>query len=326
MDPEMLGLTYIKGASTDSGIDTNPCMAPGVRGAMPGRAGEQGHPWASGLHEDAPSQEDHGKLYLPQGYASNLSSQVTEGSIGDLSEISSHSSLIHPAVLQLLSVSREFNRTPMWVLLTSLGPIWQRGKRVTRGNGEAAGSDFAGCGPDGHEYGDAAEATDDVSVPRKNGSHHSGSPLARGVRYCLSTDSAKVYTIPQTGSSGPDPEPEPEPDPEPEPEPEPEQGPSSEACGQTRTLHGCKLPVGMKTSDGDDEGPPNISECGHLYAQEAACRVQAGDPEGNSLQRRSKEDYLKMMLSSDPAGDRTQKRLAQADGDSDWTLTLVLTD
>ncbi|CAG05194.1 unnamed protein product, partial [Tetraodon nigroviridis] len=37
MDPEMLGLTYIKGASTDSGIDTNPCMAPGVRVLMQGR-------------------------------------------------------------------------------------------------------------------------------------------------------------------------------------------------------------------------------------------------------------------------------------------------
>lgn len=92
MDPEMLGLTYIKGASTDSGIDTNPCMAPGVRVLMQGRAGEQGHPWASGHHDDGASEEDHGKLYLPQGYASPiLSSQVTEGSIGDLSEISSHS-------------------------------------------------------------------------------------------------------------------------------------------------------------------------------------------------------------------------------------------
>lgn len=92
MDPEMLGLTYIKGASTDSGIDTNPCMAPGVRVLMQGRMSEQGHPWASGHHEDAPSEEDHGKLYLQQDYASPmLSSQVTEGSIGDLSEISSHS-------------------------------------------------------------------------------------------------------------------------------------------------------------------------------------------------------------------------------------------
>ncbi|XP_044070798.1 signal-induced proliferation-associated 1-like protein 2 isoform X3 [Siniperca chuatsi] len=92
MDPEMLGLTYIKGASTDSGIDTNPCMAPGARVLLQGRVGEQGHPWVSEHHEDGASEEDHGKLYLPQGYASAImSSHVTEGSIGDLSEISSHS-------------------------------------------------------------------------------------------------------------------------------------------------------------------------------------------------------------------------------------------
>uniref|UniRef100_A0A8D3AG36 Signal induced proliferation associated 1 like 2 n=1 Tax=Scophthalmus maximus TaxID=52904 RepID=A0A8D3AG36_SCOMX len=181
MDPEMLGLTYIKGASTDSGIDTNPCMAPGARVLLQGRMGEQGHPWVSEHHEDGASEEDHGKLYLPQGYASAiLSSHATEGSIGDLSEISSHSS----------------------------------------------------------------------------GSHHSGSPLARGARYCMSADSSKVYTIPQTSSSGPGPEQEPEP------------GPSSEACGQTRPEPGCILPMGMKTTDAvddDDEahstdGPPNISE------------------------------------------------------------------
>ncbi|XP_018535764.1 signal-induced proliferation-associated 1-like protein 2 isoform X5 [Lates calcarifer] len=92
MDPEILGLTYIKGASTDSGIDTNPCVAPGARVLLQGRMGEQGHPWVSEHHEDGASEEDHGKLYLPQGYASAImSSHVTEGSIGDLSEISSHS-------------------------------------------------------------------------------------------------------------------------------------------------------------------------------------------------------------------------------------------
>ncbi|XP_029305163.1 signal-induced proliferation-associated 1-like protein 2 isoform X4 [Cottoperca gobio] len=92
MDPEMLGLTYIKGASTDSGIDTNPCVAPGARVLLQGRVGEQGHPWVSEHHEDGASEEDHGKLYMPQGYASAImSSHVTEGSIGDLSEISSHS-------------------------------------------------------------------------------------------------------------------------------------------------------------------------------------------------------------------------------------------
>ncbi|XP_022046955.1 signal-induced proliferation-associated 1-like protein 2 isoform X3 [Acanthochromis polyacanthus] len=226
MDPEMLGLTYIKGASTDSGIDTNPCVAPGARVLLQGRVGEQGQPWVSEHHEDGTSEEDHGKLYLPQGYASAImSSHVTEGSIGDLSEISSHSS----------------------------------------------------------------------------GSHHSGSPLARGARYCISADSSKVYTIPQTSSSGS------------EPGPEPESGPSSEACGQTRTQASCKLPVGMTTTDDDDddedahstEGPPSISECGQLYAQEAACRLQA---DGKSLQRLSKEEYLKMMLPGSPPGeDRNRK-------------------
>ena len=56
----------------------------------------------------------------------------------------------------------------------------------------------------------------------------------------MSADSSKVYTIPQTSSSGPEPEPEP--------------GPSSEACGQTRPELGCNLLVGVKTTGGDDEG------------------------------------------------------------------------
>ncbi|XP_035982427.1 signal-induced proliferation-associated 1-like protein 2 isoform X4 [Fundulus heteroclitus] len=92
MDPEMLGLTYIKGASTDSGIDTNPCMPPGARVLLQGRVGEHGHPWVSEHHEDEMTEEDHGKLYSQQGFASAImSGHVTEGSIGDLSEISSHS-------------------------------------------------------------------------------------------------------------------------------------------------------------------------------------------------------------------------------------------
>ncbi|KAJ4948193.1 hypothetical protein JOQ06_019730, partial [Pogonophryne albipinna] len=238
MDPEMLGLTYIKGASTDSGIDTNPCVAPGARVLLQGRVGEQGHPWASEHHEDGASEEDHGKLYMPHGYTSAImSSHVTEGSIGDLSEISSHSS----------------------------------------------------------------------------GSHHSGSPLARGARYCMSADSSKVYTIPQSSSTGPELGPE----------------PSSEACGQTRPLSGCTLPVDMKTNEDEDahctEGPPNISECGgaesllafllkmlsdrsrQLYAEEA-CRLQAAEQDGKSLQRLSKEEYLKMMLLDSPPGeDRSRK-------------------
>ncbi|XP_063348394.1 signal-induced proliferation-associated 1-like protein 2 isoform X3 [Pelmatolapia mariae] len=252
MDPEMLGLTYIKGASTDSGIDTNPCVAPGARVLLQGRVGEQGHPWVSEHHEDGASEEDHGKMYLPQGYASAiLSSHVTEGSIGDLSEISSHSS----------------------------------------------------------------------------GSHHSGSPLARGARYCMSADSSKVYTIPQTSSSGP----------------ELVQGsglgPGSEACGQARTQSGCKFTVGAKATDDDDdddaahstEEPPNISECGgaeslltflltmlsersrQLYAQEAACRLQATERDGKSLQRLSKEEYVKMMLPDSPPGEDRSRKVSAVD-------------
>uniref|UniRef100_A0A8C7YX07 Signal induced proliferation associated 1 like 2 n=1 Tax=Oryzias sinensis TaxID=183150 RepID=A0A8C7YX07_9TELE len=69
MDPEMLGLTYIKGASTDSGIDTNPCVPPGAR-VLQGRVGEPGHPWMSEHHEDGTSEEESGKLYLQQSFAS----------------------------------------------------------------------------------------------------------------------------------------------------------------------------------------------------------------------------------------------------------------
>ncbi|XP_064780610.1 signal-induced proliferation-associated 1-like protein 2 isoform X1 [Oncorhynchus masou masou] len=91
MDPEILGLTYIKGASTDSGIDTNPCMGPGGRLLLQGGCGGEG-----GHTKDGCEGEDHGKLYLPQGYASAImSGHVTEGSIGDLSEISSHSHSSH---------------------------------------------------------------------------------------------------------------------------------------------------------------------------------------------------------------------------------------
>ncbi|XP_028323772.1 signal-induced proliferation-associated 1-like protein 2 isoform X1 [Gouania willdenowi] len=232
MDPEMLGLTYIKGASTDSGIDTNPCMAPGARALLQGRVGEQGHPWVSEHHEDGATEEDHGKLYLPQGYASAIiPGHVTEGSIGDLSEISSHSS----------------------------------------------------------------------------GSHHSGSPLARGARYCISADSSKVYTIPQTSSSMSG------------SEPGPGTEPGSEACGQTRTQSSCKLSSGTKTTDGGDngddeahntEGPPNISECGQLYAEEAACQLQAAEQDRKSLQRLSKGEYMKLMMADSLPGDERIRKVS----------------
>ncbi|MGH0169837.1 UNVERIFIED_CONTAM: hypothetical protein FKN15_058576 [Acipenser sinensis] len=99
MDPEMLGLIYIKGASTDSGIDTAPCMPPnavaavhlaGSRAALHSRA-EQMIQWA-GHQEDAGPEEEQAKLFSIQRYASAIAaSHVTEGSIGDLSETSSHS-------------------------------------------------------------------------------------------------------------------------------------------------------------------------------------------------------------------------------------------
>ncbi|XP_023183080.1 signal-induced proliferation-associated 1-like protein 2 isoform X5 [Xiphophorus maculatus] len=111
MDPEMLGLTYIKGASTDSGIDTNPCMPPGARMLLQGRIGEQGHPWVSEHHEDEMTEEDHGKLYLQQGFASAImGSHVTEGSIGDLSEISSHSRGAESLLAFLLKMLSERSR------------------------------------------------------------------------------------------------------------------------------------------------------------------------------------------------------------------------
>uniref|UniRef100_A0A8C1S6W9 Signal induced proliferation associated 1 like 2 n=1 Tax=Cyprinus carpio TaxID=7962 RepID=A0A8C1S6W9_CYPCA len=101
MDPEMLGLTYIKGASTDSGIDTAPCsMTPGVASASVARvmlqgrgASDPGHPWTPELTEEGSTEEDHGRLYLPQSYGAALATGHTpaDGSMGDLSEISSHS-------------------------------------------------------------------------------------------------------------------------------------------------------------------------------------------------------------------------------------------
>uniref|UniRef100_A0A8C2V0J2 Signal induced proliferation associated 1 like 2 n=1 Tax=Chinchilla lanigera TaxID=34839 RepID=A0A8C2V0J2_CHILA len=100
MDPELLGLTYIKGASTDSGIDTAPCMPAtilgpvhlaGSRSLIHSRA-EQ---WADGAEVSGP-EDDPAKMYAVHGYASAIStSGAADGSMGDLSEISSHSSGSH---------------------------------------------------------------------------------------------------------------------------------------------------------------------------------------------------------------------------------------
>ncbi|XP_078255279.1 signal-induced proliferation-associated 1-like protein 2 isoform X3 [Rhinoraja longicauda] len=103
MDPELLGLTYIKGASTDSGIDTNPCIpAPlmatvhltGNRSAVQSRA-EQMVQWVE-HSEDGGPEDGQAKSYAVHNYAAAISAGLaTQGSTGDLSEISSHSSGSH---------------------------------------------------------------------------------------------------------------------------------------------------------------------------------------------------------------------------------------
>ncbi|XP_053154829.1 signal-induced proliferation-associated 1-like protein 2 isoform X5 [Hemicordylus capensis] len=99
MDSDMLGLTYIKGASTDSGIDTAPCMPAPILAPLH-LAGTR-----SGIHSRTDQWTESGtpgpddeqtKIYAVHSYASAISSVHTgDGSIGDLSEISSHSSGSH---------------------------------------------------------------------------------------------------------------------------------------------------------------------------------------------------------------------------------------
>ncbi|XP_045715520.1 signal-induced proliferation-associated 1-like protein 2 isoform X1 [Phyllostomus hastatus] len=100
MDPELLGLTYLKGASTDSGIDTAPCMPAaglgpvhlaGSRSLVHSRA-EQ---WADSADISGP-EDEQAKIYAVHGYApTGCASGPAGGSLGDLSEISSHSSGSH---------------------------------------------------------------------------------------------------------------------------------------------------------------------------------------------------------------------------------------
>lgn len=95
MDPELLGLTYLKGASTDSGIDTTPCMPPaglgpvhlvGSRSVIHSRA----EPWADSGDISGPDDEQ-AKMYAVHSYAPASAGGTADGSMGDLSEISSHS-------------------------------------------------------------------------------------------------------------------------------------------------------------------------------------------------------------------------------------------
>ncbi|KAB1271057.1 Signal-induced proliferation-associated 1-like protein 2 [Camelus dromedarius] len=96
MDPELLGLTYIKGASTDSGIDTAPCVPAAVLGPLHlagGRALVHGRAeqWADAAGIPGPDDEQ-AKMYAVHGYAPVSAGGAADGSMGDLSEISSHSS------------------------------------------------------------------------------------------------------------------------------------------------------------------------------------------------------------------------------------------
>ena len=93
MDPELLGLTYIKGASTDSGIDTAPCMPAAVLGPVHlagGRAVIHSRAEQWGDPADLPGPDgEAAKMYAVHGYAP--AGSAADGSVGDLSEISSHS-------------------------------------------------------------------------------------------------------------------------------------------------------------------------------------------------------------------------------------------
>ncbi|XP_049321685.1 signal-induced proliferation-associated 1-like protein 2 isoform X1 [Astyanax mexicanus] len=111
MDPESLGLTYIKGASTDSGIDTTSCIptaAPPLTfpegdpvGMVQRTAREQmGLPWAVEYPEEEEEEEEEEEreedtekaLYMQNYVAATAGGHATDGSTGDLSEISSLSS------------------------------------------------------------------------------------------------------------------------------------------------------------------------------------------------------------------------------------------
>ncbi|XP_017317356.1 signal-induced proliferation-associated 1-like protein 2 isoform X2 [Ictalurus punctatus] len=99
MDPELLGLTYIKGASTDSGIDTTHCCAQvpltgDTLAAMEHlvlqhqAAEDQGHTWT----QEHPENRDKKpvQLYLPQSYTMTRQTGINSG-MRELREISSHS-------------------------------------------------------------------------------------------------------------------------------------------------------------------------------------------------------------------------------------------
>ncbi|GAA6107796.1 signal-induced proliferation-associated 1-like protein 2 isoform X4 [Tachysurus ichikawai] len=98
IDQELLGITYIKGASTDSGIDTTPCCAAVLPTGNPlsvmahvvvedQAAVVWGHTWA----REHPENRDERpvQLYPPQSYIMTRHKSM-EGSMLNLRDLSSH--------------------------------------------------------------------------------------------------------------------------------------------------------------------------------------------------------------------------------------------
>ncbi|XP_048342087.1 signal-induced proliferation-associated 1-like protein 2 isoform X5 [Sphaerodactylus townsendi] len=102
MDTDLLGLTYSKGASTDSGIDTAPCMptpilAPLHLSGSRSRIHGCNDQWTESSETAGPDDEQT-KMYAVHSYAAISSSHTGDGSMGDLSEISSHSRFYNDVV------------------------------------------------------------------------------------------------------------------------------------------------------------------------------------------------------------------------------------
>lgn len=97
MDQELLGITYSKGASTDSGIDTTPCCAPVPTGnplsvmahvVLENQAAvDWGHSWTQEHSENR--DEKPVQLYLPQSYIMTRHPGM-DRSMLDLKDFSSH--------------------------------------------------------------------------------------------------------------------------------------------------------------------------------------------------------------------------------------------
>ncbi|XP_058242737.1 signal-induced proliferation-associated 1-like protein 2 isoform X3 [Hemibagrus wyckioides] len=97
MDQELLGITYSKGASTDSGIDTTPCCAPVPAGnplsvmAHVVLENQAAVDWSHTWTQEHPENRDEKpvQLYLPQSYIMTRHTGM-DRSMLDLKDFSSH--------------------------------------------------------------------------------------------------------------------------------------------------------------------------------------------------------------------------------------------